>query len=125
MDGEPTKDSAGWESSARDLWEQSPAHVAVFHGPEHRVAFVNRAFTGAFGDGPSHGLTAMAAFPALRAGTFFEALDAVLASGEARAGGRQRWVAAASAGEPASERFVDFTHHPLHGRDGAVAGVFV
>lgn len=50
--------------SAGELLGRLPAPVALLHGPEHRITYVNAAYTSAFGPRPS-GVPAAEAMPEL------------------------------------------------------------
>ncbi|GHD84743.1 SpoIIE family protein phosphatase [Streptomyces naganishii] len=64
---------------ARDVLDRVPALVALVHGPDHRVAYVNDAYTAAFGPRP-HGEPAREALPELRELGLLPLLDQVLRS---------------------------------------------
>ncbi|MEU9932055.1 ATP-binding SpoIIE family protein phosphatase [Streptomyces anulatus] len=69
--------------SARDILGRLPAPVALLHGPDHRVAYVNDAYEAAFGPRPS-GVPAAEAMPELTQLSVVPLLDQVLRSGTAR-----------------------------------------
>ncbi|MEU0102738.1 ATP-binding SpoIIE family protein phosphatase [Streptomyces sp. NPDC006267] len=69
--------------SAREILCRLPAPVALLHGPDHRVAYVNDAYEAAFGPRPS-GAPAAAAMPELAQLSVLPLLDQVLRSGTAR-----------------------------------------
>ncbi|MFJ4899550.1 MULTISPECIES: SpoIIE family protein phosphatase [unclassified Streptomyces] len=69
--------------SARDILGQLPALVALLHGPEHRVAYVNDAYAAAFGPRPS-GVPAAEAMPELTELSLLPLMDQVLRSGTPR-----------------------------------------
>ncbi|MFJ6441136.1 SpoIIE family protein phosphatase [Streptomyces sp. NPDC091649] len=69
--------------SAREILCRVPAPVALLHGPDHRVAYVNDAYEAAFGPRPS-GVPAAAAMPELAQLSVLPLLDQVLRSGTAR-----------------------------------------
>nr|WP_307848002.1 SpoIIE family protein phosphatase [Streptomyces durocortorensis] len=60
-----------------------PAPVALLHGPDHRIAYVNDAYEAAFGPRPS-GVPAAEAMPELAQLSVLPLLDQVLRSGTAR-----------------------------------------
>ncbi|MEV2247379.1 SpoIIE family protein phosphatase [Streptomyces sp. NPDC049970] len=69
--------------SAGDLLGRLPAPVALLHGPQHRVTYVNAAYTSAFGP-RSCGTPAAEAMPELAELSLLPLLDQVLRSGTSR-----------------------------------------
>ncbi|MFI7327864.1 SpoIIE family protein phosphatase [Streptomyces rubiginosohelvolus] len=69
--------------SAREILGRLPAPVALLHGPDHRVAYVNDAYEAAFGPRPS-GVPAAEAMPELDWLSVLPLLDQVLRSGTPR-----------------------------------------
>ncbi|MGW6587292.1 ATP-binding SpoIIE family protein phosphatase [Streptomyces globisporus] len=69
--------------SAREILGRLPAPVALLHGPDHRVAYVNDAYEAAFGPRPS-GVPAAEAMPELERLSVLPLLDQVLRSGTPR-----------------------------------------
>ncbi|MFF2963551.1 SpoIIE family protein phosphatase [Streptomyces sp. NPDC057963] len=69
--------------SARDILGQLPALVALVYGPDHRIAYVNDAYTAAFGSRPA-GATAAEAMPELAELSLLPLMDQVLRSGTPR-----------------------------------------
>ncbi|MFD5690615.1 ATP-binding SpoIIE family protein phosphatase [Streptomyces rubiginosohelvolus] len=69
--------------SAREILGRLPAPVALLHGPDHRVAYVNDAYEAAFGPRPS-GVPAAEAMPELDRLSVLPLLDQVLRSGTPR-----------------------------------------
>ncbi|WP_228922163.1 SpoIIE family protein phosphatase [Streptomyces sp. DH7] len=69
--------------SAREILGRLPAPVALLHGPDHRIAYVNDAYETAFGPRPS-GVPAAEAMPELTQLSVVPLLDQVLRSGTAR-----------------------------------------
>ncbi|GHF97131.1 ATP-binding SpoIIE family protein phosphatase [Streptomyces thermodiastaticus] len=67
----------------RHVLERVPALVALVHGPDHRIAYVNPAYTSAFGSRPL-GEPARDALPELRDLGLLPLLDQVLRSGRSR-----------------------------------------
>ncbi|MFJ8546945.1 SpoIIE family protein phosphatase [Streptomyces sp. NPDC093586] len=67
----------------RDVLDRVPALVALVHGPDHRVAYVNDAYATAFGV-PPFGRRAREALPELDALGLFPLLDQVQRSGRSR-----------------------------------------
>ncbi|MEU9443163.1 SpoIIE family protein phosphatase [Streptomyces sp. NPDC048304] len=71
------------ELPARDVLDRVPALVALVHGPDHRIAYVNDAYTAAFGLRPL-GEPAREALPELSELGLLPLLDQVLRSGKPR-----------------------------------------
>ncbi|MEU2245983.1 SpoIIE family protein phosphatase [Streptomyces sp. NPDC019224] len=69
--------------SARDILGRLPALVALVHGPDHRIAYVNDAYTAAFGPRPC-GAPAADAMPELTGIGLLPLMDQVLRSGTPR-----------------------------------------
>ncbi|HEX5566399.1 MAG TPA: SpoIIE family protein phosphatase [Streptomyces sp.] len=69
--------------SAHDLLGQVPAPVVLVHGPDHRIAFVNDAYTAAFGP-RAPGAPAREALPELAELGLLPLMDQVLRSGRPR-----------------------------------------
>lgn len=67
----------------RDVLDRIPALVALMHGPKHRIAYVNDAYTAAFGDRPL-GPPAQEAMPELAELGLLPLLDQVLRSSKPR-----------------------------------------
>ena len=67
----------------REVLDRIPALVALVHGPDHRIAYVNDAYTAAFGPRPP-GAPAREALPELAALGLLPLLDQVLRSARPR-----------------------------------------
>ncbi|MEU6664287.1 SpoIIE family protein phosphatase [Streptomyces sp. NPDC046821] len=71
------------ELPAREVLDRIPALVALLHGPDHRVAYVNDAYATAFGDRPA-GEPAREALPELEELGLLPLLDQVVRSARPR-----------------------------------------
>ncbi|MFI1169725.1 SpoIIE family protein phosphatase [Streptomyces sp. NPDC020801] len=71
------------ELPAREVLDRVPALVALVHGPDHRIAYVNDAYVSAFGARPL-GEPAREALPELRELGLLPLLEQVLRSGRPR-----------------------------------------
>ncbi|CAL9503760.1 hypothetical protein SUDANB176_03496 [Streptomyces sp. enrichment culture] len=71
------------ELRVREVLDHVPSLVALVHGPDHRIAYVNDAYTAAFGDRPT-GAPAREALPELDRLGLLPLLDQVLRSGKPR-----------------------------------------
>ncbi|MFJ6011945.1 SpoIIE family protein phosphatase [Streptomyces sp. NPDC092952] len=75
--------SAVEDLSAGEILGQLPALVALVYGPDHRIAYVNDAYTAAFGPRPT-GAPAAEAMPELDELSLLPLMDQVLRSGTPR-----------------------------------------
>ncbi|MCX5406202.1 serine/threonine-protein phosphatase [Streptomyces sp. NBC_00335] len=82
-DGTATPAPSLDELSVRDVLDRLPALVALVHGPEHRVAYVNDAYTAGFG-ARAPGSPAHLALPELGELGLLPLLDQVQRSGKPR-----------------------------------------
>ncbi|MGW4232951.1 ATP-binding SpoIIE family protein phosphatase [Streptomyces sp. NPDC004980] len=85
-DGTPEPSAAGPSPeslSAPEILGRLPAPVALLHGPEHRITYVNDAYTAAFGPRPC-GEPAAEAMPELSELSLLPLMDQVLRSGTPR-----------------------------------------
>ncbi|WP_327257556.1 ATP-binding SpoIIE family protein phosphatase [Streptomyces sp. NBC_01244] len=82
-DGTATPAPSLDELSVRDVLDRLPALVALVHGPEHRVAYVNDAYTAGFG-ARAPGAPAHLALPELGDLGLLPLLDQVQRSGKPR-----------------------------------------
>ncbi|MEU9353461.1 SpoIIE family protein phosphatase [Streptomyces griseoloalbus] len=71
------------ELGVREVLDRVPSLVALVHGPDHRIAYVNDAYTTAFGARPL-GACARGALPELEELGLLPLLDQVLRSGKPR-----------------------------------------
>ncbi|MFF1277748.1 SpoIIE family protein phosphatase [Streptomyces marokkonensis] len=71
------------ELGVREVLDRVPSLVALVHGPDHRIAYVNDAYTAAFGIRPI-GAPARGALPELDELGLLPLLDQVLRSGKPR-----------------------------------------
>ncbi|MFG3152706.1 SpoIIE family protein phosphatase [Streptomyces sp. NPDC048219] len=99
----------------RDVLDRVPALVALVHGPDHRIAYVNDAYVTAFGARPL-GRGAREALPELDALGLFPLLDQVQRSG------RPRTLKSRKAPDG---RSYTFTCTPVTEGDGGDRGVLV
>ncbi|GHE47011.1 ATP-binding SpoIIE family protein phosphatase [Streptomyces griseoaurantiacus] len=81
--GGPPPGPAVEDLPAREVLDRIPALVALVHGPDHRIAYVNEAYTAAFGPRPP-GAPAREALPELAALGLLPLLDQVLRSARPR-----------------------------------------
>ncbi|MEU9338029.1 SpoIIE family protein phosphatase [Streptomyces sp. NPDC048290] len=79
----PTATPAVEDLPVRDVLDRVPALVALVHGPDHRLGYINDAYTSAFGT-RTLGHPAGDALPELRDLGLLPLLDQVLRSGKSR-----------------------------------------
>ncbi|MFE3637344.1 SpoIIE family protein phosphatase [Streptomyces cellostaticus] len=103
------------ELPARDVLDRVPALVALVHGPDHRIAYVNDAYASAFGLRPP-GAPAREALPELAELGLLPLLDQVLRSGRPRTLKSRKAV---------DGRSYTFTCTPVAGDGDRDAGVLV
>ena len=107
------------------LFLRAPAFMAVTRGPEHVLIDANRTCFELVGGRASIGRPAREAFPELRGQGWFEALDRVFETGEARVGSEEP-VSLARGEDGQTETIWTCTaFHPLRDDDGTTAGVLV
>ncbi|MEU8591347.1 SpoIIE family protein phosphatase [Streptomyces sp. NPDC048664] len=83
LTGEATHAPAVDELPVREVLDRIPALVALVHGPDHRIAYVNDAYTAAFGE-RRPGAPAREALPELDELGLLPLLDQVLRSSKPR-----------------------------------------
>lgn len=107
------------------FFQQSPGMVALLHGPDHVFTFANDSYVRFAGGRSLVGLPLRDALPELRGQEILDLLDDVFRNGRVQIM-RERRVQISVPGKPGlSERFVDYSLHPIRDRNGAVAGIFV
>ncbi|MEW2129381.1 SpoIIE family protein phosphatase [Streptomyces sp. NPDC005435] len=114
-DGQPAFVPAVDELPAREVLDRVPALVALVHGPDHSLAYVNDAYRAAFGT-RTPGEPAREALPELSELGLFPLLDQVLRSGRPRTLKSRRAV---------DGRFYTFTCTPVAEGGDRDAGVLV
>jgi signal transduction histidine kinase/PAS domain-containing protein len=107
------------------LFEQSPSFTVLLQGPEHRVELANPRYRALVGDREMLGLPIAQALPEAEEQGYVAMLDGVYASGRAATAFNARFDIRQHAGEPISERYLDFVYQPIRDTAGAVTGIFV
>ncbi|MFJ9968821.1 ATP-binding SpoIIE family protein phosphatase [Streptomyces avermitilis] len=103
------------ELPVRDVLDRVPALVALVHGPDHRIAYVNDAYTAAFGVRPV-GEPAREALPELDELGLLPLLDQVLRSSKSRT---------VKSRKTPGGRSYTFTCTPVDASDDKAGGVLV
>ncbi|MGK3936811.1 serine phosphatase RsbU (regulator of sigma subunit)/anti-sigma regulatory factor (Ser/Thr protein kinase) [Streptomyces canus] len=103
------------ELPVREVLDRVPALVALVHGPDHRLAYVNDAYVVAFGLRPT-GEPAREALPELHEIGLLPLLDQVLRSGKPRT---------VKSRKASDGRSYTFTCTPVTQADGGDSGVLV
>lgn len=106
------------------MFDSAPGFMAMFEGPDHRIAFANRAFSTLVGKGDLIGRTMAEALPELGGQPFADLLDRAAASGEQLIGHAVD-MNVLRPGEQPEEIFVDILFQPLPPGDGGPAAIFV
>jgi len=107
------------------LFEGAPGFIAIFHGPEHRWVFANRAFERLFPGRVVIGGTARASFPETETQGFPALMDRVYTTGERFVSEQVRMLLDPVDGEAARVLFLDFVYEPIRADDSAVIGLFI
>ena len=109
----------------RRLFEQAPGFAAVLAGPQHVFELVNNAYRRLIGGRDVTNRRVRDALPEVTGQGFFEALDAVYASGQPFVGRGMPVRLDRHAGAELEERYVDFVYQPIVDGSGTVVGIFV
>jgi signal transduction histidine kinase len=112
-------------SRLADLFQQTPAFVAVVVGPEHVFELVNPPYMQLVGHREILGKPAPEALPEVAGQGLFQALDGVYATGEPFVASERRVMLQREPSGPLEERFATFVYQPLLEADGTVSGIFV
>jgi signal transduction histidine kinase len=108
----------------QQMFDQAPASIAMFDGPEHIVTLSNQAHQRLVGRHDLVGLSIREAEPGLERQGIYQLLDEVFRSGVPHVAHGAPIRYEREAGR-IDERRLDFTCQPVFGPDGAVSGVFV
>ncbi len=108
-----------------EVFERSPAFVAILRGPEHVFERANNRYYQLIGHRDIIGKPIRAALPELVSQGFFELLDNVYRTGEAYAAMDARIFLRPEAEGSLKEFHLEYVFQPLRDSDGAVSGVLV
>ena len=106
-----------------NVFEQTPALVALLRAPGHRFEYVNPAYQALFSK-PLVGLEAAVAAPELVAQGFVALLDHVCKTGETYFGEDVPFTTAATDDQPAHTVYFNFTYQAYR-EDGQIAGISI
>jgi signal transduction histidine kinase/ActR/RegA family two-component response regulator len=107
------------------LFDQSPAFIAVLRGPEHVIELANPAYLALVNQRPVIGKRVADALPEAVEQGYVALLDQVYRAGKAYTAYGSKYVQRDSAGGRTAERHLDFVYQPITGSDGAVSGILV
>ncbi|MDB5720280.1 MAG: domain S-box protein [Alphaproteobacteria bacterium] len=107
------------------LFEQSPAFMALLDGPDHRFELANPAYLQLVGHREILGKPVREALPELEGQGFFELLDQVWADGEPFVGRQVPAAIERVPGGAKEQAWLDFVYQPVRDGDGGVTGIFV
>ena len=116
---------SGLDDRLKDLFRQAPGFMVVFRGPEHIVESTNDAYRDLVGARSIIGRPIRDALPELAGQGYFELLDEVFRSGQARKGSHVTFLLQRSPEGPADARVVDFVCEPIRDANGRIFGIFV
>ncbi|MDO7876930.1 PAS domain-containing protein [Hymenobacter sp. ASUV-10] len=106
------------------VFEQTPAALAILRGPEHRMEYFNEAYQQLFPDRRMHGRTIAEMQPESSEQGFVALLDRVYQTGETYYGNELPLSVAQPDGQPPRTFYFNFTYQPFR-EAGAVVGISV
>lgn len=109
----------------RELFDHSPAFVAVLGGAGHRFIYANPAYRRLIGGRPVVGMTVQEALPEVVEQGFLDLLDKVFSTGKIHAARNTPVLLRGPADAGPTRLWLDFVFQPLRGANGAVRGIFV
>ena len=107
-----------------NVFEQTPALIALLRSPGHRFEYVNPAYQALFPGRQLVGLDMVAAVPEALEQGFIALLDRVYQTGETFFGQELPFAVAPVEGSPSGPRYYNFTHQAYR-ENGQVAGVSI
>ena len=108
-----------------DVFNQAPAAIAIFRGPEHTFELANPTYLGLIGNREVVGKPVHVALPELAGQGIYERLDQVYATGQPHIAKALRLMVARRPDQSPEECFFDFVYHPMRDGTGAVDGISV
>ena len=107
-----------------EVFEQTPALVAILRQPGHRYEYVNPAYQALFPGRQLVGRDMAVAVPEAQAQGFIDLLDRVYQTGETYFGAELPFAVAPADGEPARLEYFNFTYQAFR-EAGQVAGISI
>ena len=107
-----------------EVFEQTPALVALVRQPGHRFEYVNPAYQALFPGRQLVGRDMAVAVPEAQDQGFIALLDRVYQTGETYFGAEQPFVVAPANGEPARREYYNFTYQAFR-EAGQIAGISI
>ncbi|QOL50661.1 PAS domain-containing protein [Massilia litorea] len=108
-----------------DIFNQTPAFMAVFSGPDHVIELINERYQQLVGKRDPVGQPIRQALPEVEGQGFFELLDEVYRTGEPFTGTDMPVMLQRQPGAALEERFIDLVFTALRDPDGAITGLLV
>ncbi|AHJ97847.1 PAS domain-containing protein [Hymenobacter swuensis] len=106
------------------VFEQTPALIALLRAPEHRIEYANPAYQQVFAGRPLQGLTLAEALPELVDQGFTDLMDRVYQTGETYFGTDTPFTQPATETQPARTIYYNFTYQAYQD-NGQIAGITV
>lgn len=106
-----------------EVFQRSPAFMAVLRGPNHRFERANERYYDLVGNRDILGKTVREALPEIEGQDYFEILDQVYRSGEPFQGTDMQVLFRNKLDGPLEEHSLEFVYEPLRAADGSVSGV--
>jgi signal transduction histidine kinase len=108
-----------------DVFNQAPAAIAIFRGPDHTFELANPTYLGLIGNRDVVGKPVHVALSELAGQGIYELLDQVYVTGQSHIGKAVRLMVSRRPGVPPEECFFDFVYHPMRDGTGTVDGISV
>jgi PAS domain-containing protein len=106
-----------------DIFNQTPAFIAVYSGPGHVIELINERYQQLVGKRDLVGQPVRQALPEIEGQGFFELFERVYRTGESFTGTDMPVMLQRRPGAPLEERFIDLVFTALRDADGAVTGL--
>ncbi len=107
------------------MFTHAPGFIAILEGPDHRFTYLNNAYRALAGDRDYIGRPVRKVLPEVAGQGFFELLDEVYSSGEAKRMEGQPIKLGATATTDAREAVLDFVYQPVFDDAGKPSGIFI
>ena len=108
-----------------ELFQEAPMFMALLHGPEHRVEFVNPGYLRLIGHRAVLGHPVAEVLDDAAAQGYVSLLDQVYRSGTPFTATGAKYAMQAAPGAPVLDRYIDYVLQPVRTKDGRVGGVLV